>query len=472
MKHQTLAHFSYFRHFSHFRQFRHFSYFSSLFTNVRSTTVENPLQISPFYAKQSQSQVGQKQRKLFCDKYIRVLGQLVIQTNKAKTNPIQTQFKPKQTQFKPNKAKNKANLTKSQKMNPFTRIRTFMMKYCVLLAEFNTLKGANFEKSNTILYGTIYVKFGSRCQNLIIKLNYFVPANMEKQKRAYIYAACAILLWSTIASAFKMSLPYYTDILDLHILHLLFYASLIATITLFLHLLFSKKLILLKSFSKIDYLYSALMGFLSPFLYYLVLLNAYSILSAQEAMTINWLWPMTLVLLSIPLLKQKIKTRGMIAITISFFGVFIIATRGNLLGFKFTNPTGVLLALGSTIIWSLFWIYNTKDKQDEAVRLFLNFIFGTVFIFISILFFVKIKMPDFKGMLGATYIGLFELGITFLLWLKALKLSKTTAHVVNLVYLAPFLSLVAISLVVGEKILLSTIIGLIFIVGGIILQKL
>jgi drug/metabolite transporter (DMT)-like permease len=295
---------------------------------------------------------------------------------------------------------------------------------------------------------------------------------MKKQKIAYIYTACAIIFWSTIAAAFKISLPYYSEKLDLHILHLLFYASLIATITLFINLLLSKKLYLLKSFSKADYLYSAAMGFLSPFLYYFVLLNAYSILTAQEAMTINWLWPMTLVLLSIPLLKQKINLKSIIAIVISFFGVFIITTRGNLLGFKFTNPFGIILALGSTIVWSLFWIYNTKDKQDESVRLFLNFIFGTVFIFIPIVLFNKIQLPDFKGFLGAAYIGLFELGITFLLWLKALKLSKTAAHVVNLVYLAPFLSLVIISFVVGETILKSTIVGLIFIIGGIILQKL
>ncbi len=103
--------------------------------------------------------------------------------------------------------------------------------------------------------------------------------------------------------------------------------------------------------------------------------------------------------------------------------------------------------------------------------MFLNFMFGSVFIFVSILLFAKIKIPDLKGILGAVYIGLFEMGITFLLWLKALKLSKTTANVANLVYLAPFFSLVVISFVVGEKILLSTIIGLIFIVGGIILQK-
>jgi len=32
-----------------------------------STFVESALQIRPFYAKQTQSQVGQNERKLFCD---------------------------------------------------------------------------------------------------------------------------------------------------------------------------------------------------------------------------------------------------------------------------------------------------------------------------------------------------------------------------------------------------------------------
>jgi len=382
-------------------------------------------------------------------------------------------FAKKQTQFKANTKPNKSNFGPKSKVQTQTKpIQTQILSSIQAHPAF--LSGTNpflssLKKDNTILDDG---NFGRHCQNLIIKLYYSMTYNMEKQKIAYIYAACAILFWSTIAAAFKISLPYYSKKLGLHILHLLFYASLISMITLFIDLLLSNKVNLLKSFSKKDYLYSALMGFLSPYLYYYVLLNAYSILTAQEAMTINWLWPMTLVLLSIPLLKQKINSKSIVAIIISFLGVFIIATRGNLLGFKFTNPIGVLLALSSTFIWALFWIYNTKDRHDETVRLFLNFSFATIYIFISIILVDKIAIPDIKGMLGAAYIGLFEMGITFLLWLKALKLSKTTAHVVNLVYLAPFLSLVVISFVVGEEILISTIIGLIFIVGGIILQKL
>jgi drug/metabolite transporter (DMT)-like permease len=178
-----------------------------------------------------------------------------------------------------------------------------------------------------------------------------------------------------------------------------------------------------------------------------------------------------LVLLSIPILHQRIGLRSVLAIIISFIGVFVIATEGDVLGFRFTNTVGVLLASGSSVIWALFWIYNLKDKRDEAVRLFVNFAFGTVFIFLSILLFSRVEIPSHFGLVGAAYVGLCEMGITFLVWLKALRMSKTTAHVANLIYLVPFFALVIISLVVGEKILFSTVIGLVLIVAGIILQK-
>ncbi len=289
---------------------------------------------------------------------------------------------------------------------------------------------------------------------------------MEKQTKAYLYACVAVLLWSTIASAFKISLRYEKDVLIL-----LFYASVVACVFLFFYLLFLNKLTLLKAFTREDYLRSALLGFLNPFLYYTVLLKAYSILKAQEAVTLNFIWPIMLVLLSIPILHQRIGLKSIFAIIISFIGVFVIATEGDVLGFRFTNTLGVLLASGSSVIWAFFWIYNVKDKHDEAVRLFVNFAFGTVFIFLAILLFSEFKIPNRSGLLGAVYIGLCELGITFLVWLKALRLSKTTAHVTNLIYLVPFFALVIISLVVGEKILFSTGMGLVLIVGGIILQK-
>jgi len=288
---------------------------------------------------------------------------------------------------------------------------------------------------------------------------------MEKQKQAYVYAIIAVLFWSTVASAFKVSLRY------LDFLQLLFFASIVSIAVLFLILLVQNKLSVFKEYSGKDYLHSVILGFLNPFLYYVVLFKAYSLLPAQEAQPLNYTWSIMLVLLSIPLLKQKIGLKSILAIFVSYFGVFIISTRGDILGLTFTNLSGVFLALGSAVIWALFWIYNIKDRRDEVAKLFLNFSFGFIFILTGMLVSSRMRIPAVAALAGAAYVGMFEMGITFVLWLKALKLSKTTAQVSNLIYLSPFLSLVLIHLVVGEKILLSTIIGLIFIVAGIIIQQ-
>lgn len=284
-------------------------------------------------------------------------------------------------------------------------------------------------------------------------------------RRAYTYAAIAVLFWATVASAFKISLRY------LDFLQLLFYASLVSTAALFLIVFIQRKLYLLSRYSGKQYIHSMMLGFLNPFLYYVVLFKAYSLLPAQEAQPLNWTWPITLSVLSIPLLKQRMSLGSFLALCISFSGVFIISTRGNIMDFRFTNPLGVLLAIGSSIVWALFWIFNVRDQRDEVVKLLLNFAFGSIFILITITFFSSIKFSDMRGVFGATYVGLFEMGITFVVWLKALQFSKTTARVSNVIYVTPFFSLIVIYFVLGERILPSSIVGLVLIVTGVIIQQ-
>jgi drug/metabolite transporter (DMT)-like permease len=209
---------------------------------------------------------------------------------------------------------------------------------------------------------------------------------------------------------------------------------------------------------------------LNPFLYYLVLFKAYSLLKAQHAQPINMTWPIVLVLLSIPLLRQKIRLLSILAIVVSFFGVYVLATRGDVFGFRFESPLGVALALGSTIFWSLFWILNVRDKRDEVAKLFLSFLFGTVFALPVLLAFSGFEVADARGLLGAAYVGVFEMGVTFVVWLMALKTSRTTAQVSNLIYVSPFLSLVPIHFVADEEIYFSSVAGLAFIVAGVLLQ--
>jgi drug/metabolite transporter (DMT)-like permease len=252
---------------------------------------------------------------------------------------------------------------------------------------------------------------------------------------------------------------------------LLLVASLTSTSVIFCCLILSKKFHYIRQFTPKDYLHSAILGLINPFIYYIVLLKAYDTLPAQEALALNFTWPIMLVLFSILMLNQNISYRSILAMLISFAGVIVIATRGKVFGFKPTNIPGVSLALASSVIWALFWIYNLKDKRDEIAKLFLNFAFGTCYIFTAAILTGYISLNNKKTLLGGIYIGIFEMGITFVFWLKALKHSKTTAAVANLVYLIPFISVTLIGLVVGERIYTSTILGLLLIVSGIILQK-
>ncbi len=288
---------------------------------------------------------------------------------------------------------------------------------------------------------------------------------MERQTKAYLYAVATVLLWSTVASAFKLTLG------QMGFLEMLLGASVVSLAALFVIVLAQGKLSLIANSSREDVARSASLGFLNPFLYYVILFKAYSVLPAQEAQPLNWTWPIMLVLLSIAILKQPIRWVNVLAIVISFAGVLVISTRGDVLAFRFTNLPGALLALGSSVIWALFWIYNIKDRRDEIVKLFLNFAFGSVFTLAAVLLFGDIRIPATAGFLGVVWIGLFEMGITFVTWLKALQLSRTTAQVSNLVYAAPFLSLFLIHFIVGEEILPSTVLGLVLIVTGVIVQQ-
>jgi drug/metabolite transporter (DMT)-like permease len=289
---------------------------------------------------------------------------------------------------------------------------------------------------------------------------------MDNQKKAYLYAMMTVLLWATVASAFKITLRFMT------FFQMLLWASFVSMAALLVIILLQGKWRLLTASKKGDYLHSAVLGFLNPFLYYLILFKAYSLLPAQEAQPLNWTWPIMLVLLSTVILGQRVRFATVLAILVSFSGVLVISTRGDILGLRFSNPTGALLALSSSLIWALYWLYNVKDNRDDIVKLFLNFSFGFLFTLLAVLLFSEWTRPALPGLLGSIYIGLFEMGITFVFWLKALSLSRTTAQVSHLIYLSPFLSLFVIHFAVGEAIIPSTIIGLALIVAGVIIQEL
>ncbi|HOO42568.1 MAG TPA: DMT family transporter [Bacteroidales bacterium] len=299
------------------------------------------------------------------------------------------------------------------------------------------------------------------------------------RRSAGFYAAIAIVCWSTVATAFKWGLASLTPAA------LLFIATTSAIATLFLLLLAAGKRGDLFSIRRKALGRAALLGLINPFLYYLILFKAYSMLPAQVAQALNMIWPLVLVILSIPVLGQKIGWMSILAMIISFTGALFIALQGDPLalfreGLHIKNPWGVVLAMGSAFLWAIYFLLNMKNKLPDDISLFLNFLFAWIYLalFLLIKHITGPENPEFilsgislRSVLSGVYIGIIEMAVPFIIWLKALKLAKNTAVVSSLIYIFPFLSLILIHYILGEPVYPSTVTGLILIVGGILLSR-
>ena len=288
-------------------------------------------------------------------------------------------------------------------------------------------------------------------------------SNLSHQNKAYIFAGIVIFFWSTVATAFKLALVYLEPI------QLVLYSTFFSVIVLLLITMMQDKLKLIKNFSKPDLMLCAFLGFLNPCLYYILLFKGYDILPAQEAMVINFSWPIMIIILSIPILKQKIDIKTFLAIIICYLGVVVIASKGDVLSMHFESPLGVGYILITTVVWSLFWLLNTKNTNDSVVSLFLIFLFSLPYIFLIAVLNDDLVIPSVRGLIGSAYIGLFEMGVSVVLWQLALKTSTTVSRVASLVFVTPFLSLLVLYFVLKEAILPSTIIGVILICLGLIM---
>jgi len=287
---------------------------------------------------------------------------------------------------------------------------------------------------------------------------------LNNSQLSYIYGIAAVFLWSTVATAFKLALAHYSP------LQLLLVAVISSIVVLTIIIWAQKKLPLIITQFRARPCYYLLTGSLNPFLYYLVLFKAYDLLPAQQALALNYTWALVLPLLAVPLLGQKLYKTDVIAALTAYLGVYIIATNGNVTNFELENGFGVALALLSTVLWSLYWIVNTKSQGDPIVSLLLSFIIGLPLVLIALLLTDTLPSWNLKALLGGIYVGLFEMGITFVVWLLALKHAKRTADITTLVFLSPVLSIGFIAWILQEPIVPSTYVGLALILAALSLK--
>ena len=285
-----------------------------------------------------------------------------------------------------------------------------------------------------------------------------------KTGKSFFYLGLCILCWGFIPVVSKNIL------VELDNLQMLFYSTIFSCIVMVCIVLFENKMHVLKTYGISDYVKIGGLGFLGTYLYYVLLYGALALSSASEGFILAYTWPMLVIILALPLLGERLTVKKLCSILISFFGIVVIVTHGRIFTLRFTSLQGDLLALGGAGVFALFSVLGKKYHYDQTVSVFIYFVTALIFITLTLFLFSSLKIPSLHIWLWLLLNGFLVNGISYVFWFKALEYGDTSVTS-NALYLTPFLSLVYIALFLGEKILISSVIGLVIIVCGIILQS-
>lgn len=289
---------------------------------------------------------------------------------------------------------------------------------------------------------------------------------MKENRKAILFACIAVLSWSTVATAFKKSLQYLSHF------ELVLVACVTSLIIFTLLMSFQKKWHLLKDLKAKEWGYFALLGLLNPVAYYLVLFKSYDLLPAQVAQPINYAWPIVLVVLLAVFTRQPIPPKKYIGMAVSLGGVALISLGGGQALGASLPISGLLLAASSAVLWATYWVVNNKNKErfDASLAFFMTFLFGSIYMTAGALF-KGVDLSTVPGLLWGSYVGAFEMGIPFIFFGLAMRKTDNPALINQLTYLSPFMSLFFIAMILGEKIVPTTFIGLALIVIGIVFNE-
>lgn len=281
-------------------------------------------------------------------------------------------------------------------------------------------------------------------------------------KKTYIYAASAILMWSTMATISGLLLGKMDNYTVLCV------SSFFATVAMLIINLASHKLALMRQYKLKDYLRMVATGLPGVFLYYIFYYAGATRLPASQAFITNYLWPIMSIVFAVIILRERMTLPKAVAVVMSFAGVFTVAG-DDIISLSVESIIGTLFCFGGAVCYGLFTVLNKKSHYDKQVSMTMAML--TAFILSLVMMIVNgssfsVELSQIPGIL---WNGVFTMAAANLLWTLALA-GGNTAKISNLAYVTPFLSLVWTALILGESIKPTSLIGLCLIVAGIFIQ--
>lgn len=282
-------------------------------------------------------------------------------------------------------------------------------------------------------------------------------------KKQYTMAGITVLLWSTLSAVSKLLLNNFQP------MPVLFYTSGIAALTLLVINIVLHGPGFFRIYSFKDYKNILFLGTLGLFFYNALYYVGLSLLTSQIACIINYMWPMMIILFSCIILKEPLTIRKLLSMTISFLGMIVICAQGSTGSSSSGSLMGMAACFLAAICYGLYSVFNKKNNYDQFIMLFFAFMISTVLSGIYCGVTHTFFLPEISVLPGMLWIGIFVNAIAYVLWGIALNTGQT-AKISILAYLCPFLSLIFGRILLKEQITFLSLVGLILIIGGVLIQ--
>ena len=205
---------------------------------------------------------------------------------------------------------------------------------------------------------------------------------------------------------------------------------------------------------------------------YIVFFNMATLLSSPSTLSvINALAPAITAIVAYFMFNEKIKIIGWISMGISFCGILILTLWNGTL----TVNKGIIYMLIGCILLSLYNIsqrYLTKKYSSFDVSMYSMLIGGVLLVIYSPSSVGSIFSISFNSLILIIYMSVFPSIISYFFWTKAFELAKHTTEVTSFMFVTPVLATLMGIIILGDIPKLSTLIGgVVIILGMIIFNK-
>ena len=274
-------------------------------------------------------------------------------------------------------------------------------------------------------------------------------------------AFIAIFFWATAFVLTKVVLKE-VDVTTLGVLRY-FFASIIV-----IFILIKQKISLPKLKDIPAFVFAGFSGYAG----YIAFFNMATLLSSPSTLSvINALAPAITAIVAYFIFNEKIKIIGWISMGISFCGILILTLWNGTL----TVNKGVIYMLIGCVLLSLYNIsqrYLTKKYSSFDVSMYSMLIGGILLVVYSPSSVRNIFSISFNSLILIIYMSVFPSIISYFFWTKAFEIAKHTTEVTSFMFVTPVLATLMGIIILGDIPKLSTLIGgVVIILGMIIFNK-